>query len=173
MNRSFCECLIAFGRVCNSGRVDPKLYLHLEILLMVTVCITGLSGFTGLRKNASKARKAECPAHRSKQTVGRQSVRVAAEAQAPEWDKLSSDDFETWMDNGGPPTPLLVSQRMGCLVCACYGAWLVVQRSVECYRLNHVSRMECWFIAGHCQLPCASEELQSGAVEAAVQGAAL
>ncbi len=41
------------------------------------------------------------------------------------------------------------------------------------HRLNDVSSMECSFIAGHCQLPCASEELQPGAVEAAVQGAAL
>ncbi|CAL8468667.1 g8207 [Coccomyxa elongata] len=63
----------------------------------------GVSNFTGFRKNAPKARKADL---KSKQTASRLSVRVAAEVQT-EWDKLSSDDFETWMDNGGPPTPLL------------------------------------------------------------------
>ncbi len=37
-----------------------------------------------------------------------QQQQQAASELEPGWDKLSSDDFETWMDNGGPATPLLV-----------------------------------------------------------------
>ncbi len=69
--------------------------------------LAGLAGYSGFRRNASKARKADL---RAKQGAGRRSLRVAAEV---EWDKLSSDDIETWMDNGSPPTPLLVSCCLG------------------------------------------------------------
>ena len=35
-------------------------------------------------------------------------VRAEGKADVANWDKVSSDDIHTYMDNGGPPTPLLV-----------------------------------------------------------------
>lgn len=37
-----------------------------------------------------------------------QLARAEGKADVANWDKISSDDIDTWMDNGGPPTPLLV-----------------------------------------------------------------
>ena len=48
-----------------------------------------------------------------------QQQQQAASDIEPGWDKLSSDDFETWMDNGGPanapPGKAFVASKHHCL----------------------------------------------------------
>ena len=86
----------------------------------------------------------------------------------PGWDKLSSDDFATWVGNGGrPATPLLVRP------------WHLLDSSIKTATIastSATSRVSFTFLfmrAGYCELSSAPEEFQPQPAQAAVQGAAL
>ena len=101
--------------VCTSTLIIRLLIEELRLQQSEAAMNSAAGSFTGFRKScpAPRASDAISEKARVRRTVRRgvraqQQQQQAASELEPGWDKLSSDDFDTWMDNGGPPTPLLV-----------------------------------------------------------------
>ena len=83
-------------------------------LLLKTRRTFPAGSFAAFRKSSAPPRVSDVlSAKASNRRSSRSLVRAQQQQQVPSdtepgWDKLSSDDFDTWMDNGGPSTPLLV-----------------------------------------------------------------
>ena len=94
--------------------------------------------FTGFRKSSRAPRASDAISEKARirRTVRRgvraqQQQQQAASELEPGWDKLSSDDFDTWMDNGGPPTPLLVRPLLLVTMHVCAERPIPMQQSLS------------------------------------------
>ena len=142
-------------------------------LLLKTRRTFSAGSFAGFRKSSAAPRVFDVlSAKASSRRSSRSAVRAQQQQQVPSdtepgWDKLSSDDFDTWMDNGGPSTPLLVRPQPVQTSLLDNKQKKVPQPPPEC------SCDTACHAAGYCELSGAPEELQSQPAQAALQGAAL